>query len=502
MHDWSDGSFDWKSLNEAEGILYNTLKFYRVPVRDIKEKYGCYDSETEVLTKAGWKLFKDVDIQVDQFATLNSGGYLEYQQAYDYVAAPYKGIMYQISTRGVDLKVTTNHNLYIAKGDIDGGANNNGHKSFPYELQTYETLFKKRKKFLKGAKWVGSSPEHITIPGYKTEWNNVPNSNRVLEVADKFYPAIPLLKLLGWYTAEGSNNKNCELRLSLNGADGGIEQREVESILLQLEIPYTVHFRENSCSIHIYGKQFTTYFTEQCGVLAENKKVPEFIKELSPIHIKAYLEALYAGDGHKAQTSHILSTVSSRLADDVLELLLKAGNCGRISSRHRSFENVKIQGRQIKSKLREYEINWLQKNEHHSINSHDTKEQIDTKERTVDYSGLVYCVSVPNKIIYVRRNGKPVWCGNSLRCYTGLGWTSLHSIAYPGYIYSQFPDWLWKFDVNYGYNILKYTGLAYLSYKLHCWAYRRGYAKIVKKFPHIREEILCCADYDELLEGL
>ncbi|HID90595.1 TPA: NAD-dependent epimerase/dehydratase family protein [Candidatus Bathyarchaeota archaeon] len=30
------------------------------------------------------------------------------------------------------------------------------------------------------------------------------------------------------------------------------------------------------------------------------------------------------------------------------------------------------------------------------------------------YSGMVYCVSVPNRIILVRRNGKMAWCGN---CY-------------------------------------------------------------------------------------
>ena len=37
------------------------------------------------------------------------------------------------------------------------------------------------------------------------------------------------------------------------------------------------------------------------------------------------------------------------------------------------------------------------------------------------YSGHVYCVSVPNKIICVRRNGKITWCGNSWKdpreCY-------------------------------------------------------------------------------------
>ncbi|MDP2905918.1 MAG: GDP-mannose 4,6-dehydratase [Candidatus Omnitrophota bacterium] len=36
-------------------------------------------------------------------------------------------------------------------------------------------------------------------------------------------------------------------------------------------------------------------------------------------------------------------------------------------------------------------------------------------KRTIEkYDGYVYCVNVPNHIIYVRRNGKVLWCGN---CY-------------------------------------------------------------------------------------
>jgi hypothetical protein len=34
-------------------------------------------------------------------------------------------------------------------------------------------------------------------------------------------------------------------------------------------------------------------------------------------------------------------------------------------------------------------------------------------EEYVEYDGNVYCASVPNGLLYVRRNGKPVWCGNS-----------------------------------------------------------------------------------------
>jgi len=35
------------------------------------------------------------------------------------------------------------------------------------------------------------------------------------------------------------------------------------------------------------------------------------------------------------------------------------------------------------------------------------------EERWIDYNGMVYCVSVPNRTVYIRRNGIPVWCGNS-----------------------------------------------------------------------------------------
>ena len=34
-------------------------------------------------------------------------------------------------------------------------------------------------------------------------------------------------------------------------------------------------------------------------------------------------------------------------------------------------------------------------------------------EQVYDYTGPVYCISVPNEVFYVRQNGKPVWTGNS-----------------------------------------------------------------------------------------
>jgi DNA-directed RNA polymerase II subunit RPB2 len=42
---------------------------------------------------------------------------------------------------------------------------------------------------------------------------------------------------------------------------------------------------------------------------------------------------------------------------------------------------------------------------------HET--QSGQSEQIVSFSGKVYCLEVPGHVFYVRRNGKPVWTGNS-----------------------------------------------------------------------------------------
>ena len=93
----------------------------------------------------------------------------------------------------------------------------------------------------------------------------------------------------------------------------------------------------------------------------------------------------------------------------------------------------------------------------------------------------------------------------SLRCYmAGLGYDSLHSITHPGHAFSRYPDWLWKINCRYlmSSNIfwrwLVYWPSEFINSKL----YRGAYKKTIKKYPHLRDEILYMADYEELLEGL
>lgn len=85
-----------------------------------------------------------------------------------------------------------------------------------------------------------------------------------------------------------------------------------------------------------------------------------------------------------------------------------------------------------------------------------------------------------------------------LRFYANFGWISLHTLIYPGYVYNQFPGWLWRLDLYCISPVLQFLFENIFDNwqrKIYNMAYRRA----VLKYPHLREEILEHADYPELL---
>jgi len=87
-----------------------------------------------------------------------------------------------------------------------------------------------------------------------------------------------------------------------------------------------------------------------------------------------------------------------------------------------------------------------------------------------------------------------------VRVYCSLGWRQVHDITHPGHAYGRYPKWLWNLDCRLGYLIV--WPLNWVVVPFHKWIYRQTYAKAVQKWPHLRDEILCAADFDELLKGL
>jgi len=87
-----------------------------------------------------------------------------------------------------------------------------------------------------------------------------------------------------------------------------------------------------------------------------------------------------------------------------------------------------------------------------------------------------------------------------LRFYAKFGWLSLHTLIYPGYVYSQFPNWLWRLDCRYIGPTLRFffeRPFVWWQIKVYNWAYQRALAR----HPHLRAEILNSADYHEFIKG-
>ena len=324
--------------------------------------------------------------------------------------------MYCLQNRGVDLLITPNHQLYVAKASYYNGTKNNEKRLYPFELCTPDKYFGKGKRFSKTCNWEGIRPnDYFTIKGYSKTRTYC---KRTYTFPDLNIEIHSLLRFLGYYIAEGCSDYN---RGSISiGRDRSEYKKElceklIKDIGFEPKDATNYKRKDNSGCTNFYSTVMARWLIENCGHMAWSKKVPFFIKELPSEYIEEFLEYLYLGDGHKTSTSYILSTSSQQLKNDVEELLLKSGYCFRSWKRKPRIN--KSDKWNIISKHDVYEINWLKLKDVETKGS-ITKKSNSYKEEWIDYSGMVYCVTVPNHIIYIKRNGKGVWCGNSLRWYS------------------------------------------------------------------------------------
>jgi replicative DNA helicase Mcm len=411
----------WPIIEELQEQLDSISPGWQ-PIQ-VKEKFGCYDAATEVLTAGGWMNFSDLKGN-EEFATLAEGERLEYQAATDHFAAAYQGPMYRLKTRGVDLLVTPNHRLLVAKGTYWNGRHSPPKKvERPLELVTPDVYFGKNKRFLKAACWSGAEPDHFEIPASERArpWSkDDPTRLRIYRRPAIEVPIEPWLEFLGWFIAEGcvsrEESRRSDVAISANNTDSGEERAVQEQIYEQLPWRFRVSkVDESACTYTVTDLQLGSWLREHVGCGAENKRIPRFVGELSPRLIKLLLEALFQGDGHKSKTAHILTTVSRGLADDVQELILKAGGSSRIyKTRSPRSKVMPSTGKTISANFPVFEVNWMPSLDHCT----QLKGLAESSSESWDeHDGMVYCVTVPNGILFVRRNGIPVWCGNSLRTY-------------------------------------------------------------------------------------
>lgn len=375
----------------------------------------CYDSETEVLTSEGWKKWTKVRGD-EKFASLNlTSGFMEFQCATAVVREPYHGKMYKISSQCIDLLVTPNHRMVVKLHDTQ--AFKRGEENF--RVLTAKELDGRRVHYKRTARWKGESPEFFDIPPISVEAEIVNQSGscgtRTIVCNGRRVRALAFARFVGYWLAEGSldHQKGSGYSVILSQKCGGkawIGMHECIS-----DLGFTFNERElngDGCMrIRINGGRSLYDYLKPYS-LAENKGIPDDIKNWGPEYQEALINAYLEGDGSQGKGRHAGEghTVSRRLADDLQEAALKAGFSATVRVIDRRSEPPrKGKWAAIKSKRLIYIVGFSKLRGQEPLVNHGGKKH----DEWTHYSGMVYCVTVPNGTLYVRRNGKPCWSGNS-----------------------------------------------------------------------------------------
>lgn len=322
----------------------------------MQHRHGCYDSETEVLTSGGWKRWPDVTGD-ESFVTLNTTtDEIECQKAERVVHKRVDGPMIRIKMCHVDAMVTPDHNMLAAPRTNDG---------WKYGLHPAKNLLLRSHRIrLGGGTWEGTlhDPKDAAIAGF--------------------------------VAADGHVGTSIEFRLR--------RLRKIKWLSDKASVTVTGdRYRLQSPSLQLRRWCESTY------TASKDRCLPREILENGDAEtIQAMLDGYLTGDGSVSATGKVsCSTVSRQMVSDIQEAALKCGLSAVETSpdivRTGAFGDRPLYRMTIYSKRNsEPRIGWTDATRREEV-------------QVVDYHGDVHCVTVPNGTLYVRRNGKPMWCGNT-----------------------------------------------------------------------------------------
>jgi len=359
--------------------------------------YGdsCFDKETEVLTDKGWKLFKDLKGE-EKVATLNmETDEIEFQKPFHYVRR-FERNMYHFENGKIDFCVSPDHNILLYRGEFRN----------KLRLEPIQKIKGKVKLKVTG-KWRGKEKQFFVLPEFKYKgdrWGTIRKKSRKKIKMDDW------LFFLGIWLADGNLGEERKNTIDLYQSYSYPQNIKVIDNLLE-KLPFHIVKDTRKTGKSTLGTRIIKYnelahwrisdnqlydYLKQCGK-GKDKKAPDFIKDLSARQIEIFLNGFFLGDGCKRIRNNTYEKIyypgiSKIMADQLQEFILKTGRRARIAVR------------KFKDRKDFYEVK-----EYHSVSSYYSP----LKVKIIRYNDYAYCVSVPNRTLYVRRNGKALFLGNT-----------------------------------------------------------------------------------------
>ena len=406
-------------------VIYKDGKFYYLE--------NCFSDDTQILTKSGWKDYKDIVIGEETMSINPVNREIEWKRITRKVVLEHNGEMVQVGgdKNAIDALVTPDHDFWIA---TDG-------KTEMRKVKAKNLPKSTTQKIPRTGIWNGITPTEIILPEiivsvpdrtvkkgvFVKEGGKIVktiNGDRNYAVVESFVKGferhtLPEIRfetkafafILGLWIAEGSFNhsyKGEPRTIVISQTLNSKRRKEIEEGLKNFGLDYRV--AKNGDYI-LSNRRLAHYFWKELDMkncVASTKFIPQQFKEMGVEVLSELVRGFLCGDGGKNKTNWVGFTTSVQLADDLQEIIHKMGNVVNISTKKTKGTEMTIKG---KTYTRNHDILAL------SIRT----EKLNTSLKSsivhkTQYNGIVWDVEVEdNHSMFVRRNGKAFFssnCGN------------------------------------------------------------------------------------------
>ena len=386
---------------------------------------NCFDNKTEIYTKEGWKLFKD--LRKDELVCSPNPKTLEWewQLPYNYIERNCEeGHLYQFSNKWFKFSITGGHRVLYNTGMPESYYKSGDKSLAALRFITAKEIFDNHKKINLNK----TSPLiNYRIPITIT-YND--NDNENIKIGKVELTQSEYAKLMGWYLSEGSHFKG-KWAYQIDIAQikpKGREQIEKDLVSALNRNGIKTHWRTNTLE---FSSKDLNLYVRKLGGKAWEKRIPQEIFNLNKEAINDFLEAYINGDGSRQITcslpeqkiptvGRVIYTTSKFIADGLTEIGMKVGYAIAYQKEVQPGQKffIKQQNKWYESKHIGYSINFKSNDYFSTYNI-----------EKISYNDKVYCVSVPNGTLLVRSNGKVFISGNCfcwLLCFSStdkdLGW--------------------------------------------------------------------------------
>lgn len=367
LHGWFDEDPEkgYTKLSQIQDRIRKDLRAGKDPIKQLRGKWHydlrvqkltapCYDKETEVLTREGWKKFKEVKVEDEIAEYKPESKELVYSSHLGYYEEDFDGEMIGVESQQIDMLVTPRHHIF-----------------FNQEIIEAQEVYECKGNFQRIVK----------------NWKS-PNQEVDLNLAE----------FLGFWFAEGSvttKRKKNPYQYPVLTQSTNLDY--VYDLLGRLGLPYRIEKKSTGGYNFIIkdrnlGEEFSAFGK------ARTKRIPIEYKNFPKAALIAFIEGFTRGDGSRRVKDWNLYSSSKGLLDDLQEMEIKAGYVGNLRE-HRttnSFSDKKKWKLSVNKRYGHYPYvekrHWYKKK----------------------YKGKVYCMNMPgDPLIIVRRNGKTLISGRT-----------------------------------------------------------------------------------------